>query len=530
MPLPLPNLDDRTFNDLSLEMRSLIQRYDKTWTNHNTSDPGITLIELFAWLAELLIYRMNRVESRNYLTFLELIGIKPSGPQAVVTFEIRVPREGLAPDFVLRRGTRVSARDERTGREVVFETISDLPVRTDNWDPDRNLWVFKATAENIITVENELIGFSNGSPRQEFTLKQLPVSLTPEEESFIGNPVITEHSDDHVIPWTYKADLLSSGPDDEDFTVEPLTGVIRFGDGATGRIPPPGARLTGTYRHIGGSSGNVPARALSTLIDPLKDIDPAAVAVFNEYAATGGTDQETLDDMMARGLASLLEPHRAVSDTDFEYLAARAAPGKVARVKVVANRNLAATTPDQEGHISVIILPVREQLDVPVARATYDVVTKQFTLGRTSALMTTALMAPRIRTLHRELLRYLDERRLITSIVHIVDPSFTSVQLKVVLQARAGVNIDRLNETVGLAIAMFLDPYEGWEDHEGWPYNRRVYRSELYQLIEAIAGVDHVKTLTMNGGTTQSFIDVGENHLVALDTLTVSSFLPEQSP
>src|SRR5882672_11097724 len=112
MPLPLPNLDDRTFNDLSVEMRSLIQRYDKRWTNHNTSDPGVTLIELFAWLAEMLIYRMNRVENRNYLTFLELIGITPSAPHTVVTFEINVPRDALSPDFVLRRGARVSARDE----------------------------------------------------------------------------------------------------------------------------------------------------------------------------------------------------------------------------------------------------------------------------------------------------------------------------------------------------------------------------------------------------------------------------------
>jgi hypothetical protein len=73
MTLPLPNLDDRTFADLTEEARALIPTYDPSWTNHNPSDPGITLIELFAWLTEMLIYRVNRVPERNYAKFLKLL-------------------------------------------------------------------------------------------------------------------------------------------------------------------------------------------------------------------------------------------------------------------------------------------------------------------------------------------------------------------------------------------------------------------------------------------------------------------------
>src|SRR6185295_13651514 len=135
----------------------------------------------------------------------------------------------------------------------------------------------------IFTIEDELIGFSNGSPRQEFALKHGPISLTPEEETFGGNPTVAEHTTDGFeIAWNYRADLLSSGPDDDHFTVEPLNGVIRFGDGVNGRIPPAGARLTSTYRRIGGAAGNVPARALNTLVDPLDGVDPTVVSVFNE--------------------------------------------------------------------------------------------------------------------------------------------------------------------------------------------------------------------------------------------------------
>ncbi|MBW4631787.1 MAG: baseplate J/gp47 family protein [Iphinoe sp. HA4291-MV1] len=76
MPLQLPNLDDRTYDDLVQEALSLIPTYAPEWTNHNPSDPGITLIELFAYLTEMLLYRLNRVTSANKQAFLNLISEK----------------------------------------------------------------------------------------------------------------------------------------------------------------------------------------------------------------------------------------------------------------------------------------------------------------------------------------------------------------------------------------------------------------------------------------------------------------------
>jgi hypothetical protein len=73
MPLQLPNLDDRTYNDLVAEALNLIPTYAQEWTNYNPSDPGITLIELFAYLSELLIYRLNQVTDANKAAFLKLI-------------------------------------------------------------------------------------------------------------------------------------------------------------------------------------------------------------------------------------------------------------------------------------------------------------------------------------------------------------------------------------------------------------------------------------------------------------------------
>ena len=82
MPLPAtPMLDDRKFQDIVDQAKRLIPRYCPEWTDHNVSDPGVTLIELFAWMTDLLLYRVNQVPERKYIRFLEMIGAAPApGP------------------------------------------------------------------------------------------------------------------------------------------------------------------------------------------------------------------------------------------------------------------------------------------------------------------------------------------------------------------------------------------------------------------------------------------------------------------
>lgn len=77
MSIPIPDLDDRSFDDLMKEALSLIPIYNKEWTNHNPTDPGITLLELFAWLCEMVIYRVNRVPDESYINFLKLLAGAP---------------------------------------------------------------------------------------------------------------------------------------------------------------------------------------------------------------------------------------------------------------------------------------------------------------------------------------------------------------------------------------------------------------------------------------------------------------------
>src|SRR5215216_823774 len=97
MPLPTPKLDDRRFQDIVDEAKSQIPRYCPEWTDHNVSDPGIALIELFAWMTEQLLYRVNQVPDKLYIKFLEMIGVRLAPPVAAevpLTFYLSAAQRG----------------------------------------------------------------------------------------------------------------------------------------------------------------------------------------------------------------------------------------------------------------------------------------------------------------------------------------------------------------------------------------------------------------------------------------------------
>jgi hypothetical protein len=122
MALPLPNLDDRRWVDLVDEGRALIPLYAPGWTDHNVHDPGITLVELLAWMAELDLYRINRVPTSHIRKFLALVGIErraPRGARTVLAVQPAVPRIDLPADL------EVEARD-LSGRWLVFRTLAQV--------------------------------------------------------------------------------------------------------------------------------------------------------------------------------------------------------------------------------------------------------------------------------------------------------------------------------------------------------------------------------------------------------------------
>ena len=125
--IPPPKLDDRTFHDIVEEAISMIPRYAPEWTNHNPSDPGITLIELAAWMTDLLIYRLNQVPDKNYVAFLNLLGIKLRAPRAARALVRFALVEGT-PRQRVPSGTQISTPQATEEHTVTFETSKDVIV------------------------------------------------------------------------------------------------------------------------------------------------------------------------------------------------------------------------------------------------------------------------------------------------------------------------------------------------------------------------------------------------------------------
>jgi len=127
MPLEPPNLDTRTYDALVREGLLRAVRYTPEWTDQNASDPGVTLIELFAWYTELLFYELNRVPERNYVKFLELLGLNLAPPIAAVADVTFTVAKGAAAASVPAR-TQVTADNPAGGAPLIFETDADFDL------------------------------------------------------------------------------------------------------------------------------------------------------------------------------------------------------------------------------------------------------------------------------------------------------------------------------------------------------------------------------------------------------------------
>ena len=126
--LPKSNLDDRKFEDLVQECLLRIPRYCPEWTHHNPSDPGITIVELFAYLTDQMLLRFNQVPRRNYITFLELLGIRLKPPipaRTELSFYLTQERH---LSYIVEAGTEVATERTENEEAVVFSTAKNLVI------------------------------------------------------------------------------------------------------------------------------------------------------------------------------------------------------------------------------------------------------------------------------------------------------------------------------------------------------------------------------------------------------------------
>lgn len=128
MSLPEIRLDDREFQDLVSEARVRITRTCPDWTEHNVSDPGITLVELFAWMTDILLYRLNRIPDKLHMTLLELLGVALHGPRAARTRVRFRAGAALTTTLEIPAGTEVGTLRSAQDEAIVFQVAETFAV------------------------------------------------------------------------------------------------------------------------------------------------------------------------------------------------------------------------------------------------------------------------------------------------------------------------------------------------------------------------------------------------------------------
>lgn len=312
------------------------------------------------------------------------------------------------------------------------------------------------------TVQGEVLGGTSGARNQTWQLENVPVIKDSLRITINQGPGDT--SDD----WTVVDDLFGSGPAKQDLAVNWTSGEVRAGDGERGQVPVANAENPDTnviaveYRFGGGSRGNVAAGAISELLSSLNGIDSGKTT--NVFAASGGTDEERLDDAKVRARQTLRARERAVGVDDFELLAKQA--GNVRRAKALPLAHPSFPGVKVPGAVTVIIVPDS---------------------GAPNPQPSDGLL--------RTVCAFLETRRLLTTELYVVGPRYVPVSVEATVVARDDADPGRVREEVENALATYLSPLDGGEDGLGWPFGGAIRYSQVLQRVFTVDGVDSVPSL-----------------------------------
>ncbi|KQO96752.1 putative baseplate assembly protein [Leifsonia sp. Leaf264] len=329
------------------------------------------------------------------------------------------------------------------------------------------------SAVHAATVDDEVIGLSEGVPGQQFALAAHPVLVD-------GNAFVVEVGNGSGWEeWTETDSFASAHSDDRVVQVDRTRGVVAFppavrdADGTMrhyGAVPPKGAPLrVPRYRIGGGAAGNVSPGALSVL----RSTVPFVSSVVNRAASHDGTDGEGIEEAKLRGPLALRTRDRAVTADDYEQLAKRASPG-IARAQCVAAVTDAGSAPG----VRLLVVPsVAVGADGRTAFA--DLIP--------SEEMLTAIADD------------LDGRRPVGTRLIIEPPLYQGVTVVAKLIARSRVAVDTLKSQALEALYRHFDPVRGGADGKGWPFGRPVLAGEVYAVLQALPGTELVDEVLLFG-------------------------------
>jgi predicted phage baseplate assembly protein len=334
-------------------------------------------------------------------------------------------------------------------------------------------------AMHSILMDEELLGSSSGEPGQSFQLQHAPVlTLLPGETIEVEE---VRSGETLFIPWTAVDDFSLSSRYDRHFTLDMASGTLHFGPSVRqpngtvvqyGRIPESGRSVRFTrYRYGGGVRGNLPVNSITTLTTSLAYVSRAA----NLVRAAGGRDQETVEELKLRAQRELQAQRRAVTAQDYEQFTLSCSRS-VARARCLTPNDPASVS---AGAVSILIVPA---------------VADTLQAGSLAALHVEDTLQTEIRT-------YLDQYRLLTSILHIREPNYTGIKVKAKVVPADFTQPADVQRRVVEELKRYLSPLAlderaplllGEEKWEGWPFGRDLFAAEIISLIQRIPLVKYV--------------------------------------
>jgi predicted phage baseplate assembly protein len=225
------------------------------------------------------------------------------------------------------------------------------------------------------------------------------------------------------------------------------------------------------YQYGGGVLGNVPPQALAVM----KSSIPYVARVTNWQFGVGGRDPQSLDDARLRAPQVLRTRTRAMTAEDYEYLAGDV-PGVARACCVAPGEQPAGPNDPKPGQVFVHILP---HTDNPRERIGVETVTLSADLRKL-------------------VMDFLNARRPlgIALDVQAIEPYWVSVNVRLRLRDRSEATLaQQVQQQADAALNEYLNPYIGGPQGRGWPFGRDLHVSEIYGLMQRVAGVEFVESV-----------------------------------
>lgn len=287
------------------------------------------------------------------------------------------------------------------------------------------------------------------------------------------------------VKWKEVPNFFDSGPNERHYVLDHASGLLLFGNGDSGTVPPPGSAITAArFQSGGGLSGNVPAKKITQLLGSVSGIQ----SITNPRAAEGGANGETIEQFAVRAPSSITHRGRAVTLKDYETMAHEASAGIAVARAIPTHNPVGVTLP---GWIKLLIIP--QSLDArPVPSFGLREEVRSYLEKRAPGDIAGA---------HR---------------INVTGPNYLAIDVDATLAPtdlkRAGTVEQKARE----ALKEFLHPLRGGPEGTGWELGRGVYLSDIARVLGEVGGVDFVEEIALSvGGVLQSdHVDVPVDQIV----------------